>query len=963
MLRVIRQRLGRLPCRPLANRPRSASTSSLAVAREDGGVEVVYGVQSAAGPSRLPFKSTMSKPTESDRFASPVCSTASNTLSSASGKTSQAIRQALQILDVSQLSHSAGMDVLREALGIELPLHTLSRLKLHLILHRLIRSKSRLSGLAARIIHDAIKHGRDSKPQRRRLVAFRTLVALFRDPAEYDYSEGQLQFTSRAPHTTTPTMADHAPALPSYELSCLLNLLEALQSIRNRRPIELYDLIIGRCREERLPDIAAKVYVGMVEEWIVEGRVAEGLEPDEDFYEGGGPPRNADTDRLSIASSKKGWDLRRELRLLYWKTVRTWTLPGEVLSPHDRLDLWHPHNLALGEKLRNFPYPDPQSPPMLVPAPHDRLLSIVLGSLQLDPDIASPTDFAASMRACAMLASTILNRTLPILSQAKVLEILGDTPRHPPIYPEKMTEPPSEDDAWAYQACTHIHLAFQSLFLRPPINHDSVQYIKAAEHAKLAGHPPPSAPAPTTLYMLPPLCYRACMSMIKYGLRKLRRPHILENILLYMKSVSPLTTSLYNILLRGSTLARDNTAADQLEKILFGATNLAKREGRSSKFEKVSVPSARQSDGYGNMPSAIASLVVPSPDKPVSPDLKSLLALIPHLTATSQFDRLVQITYELIPFLAFSKSMTPEELSTSIQRKGVEPGVSGRPRPEALPLHIYACLLVGFEKGRVAALPSRVFSLAQQAETALTKSHLERHPDIPAPPSCRLGIEVFTSMLLIWRNEAELSNARFRQGSQLVEWPKGWALPQGYSRLPWRIGVNLMIIHTYNAARVRWRNGEPLRPDVMFFNAMVKASVKRWDLHSKVLLKGRVKEEVEQVVEDMREHGVPIPPWLDAKLGRSKFPMLVSELNWGKYIINKPMHTRRRIDFAKDWQYLRRLASLQIRGENERPASVDEETEEDFFEEKEEGDLLEEDGAEETRLTEGSFKHSRRYAT
>ena len=74
------------------------------------------------------------------------------------------------------------------------------------------------------------------------------------------------------------------------------------------------------------------------------------------------------------------------------------------------------------------------------------------------------------------------------------------------------------------------------------------------------------------------------------------------------------------------------------------------------------------------------------------------------------------------------------------------------------------------------------------------------------------------------------------------------------------------------------------------------------------------------------------------------------------------MHTRRREDFTKDWRYLRRLASLQIRGENERLARSEQAREEDRIGEKVEDHSIEQ-GREETSVTDGSFEHSRRYAT
>jgi hypothetical protein len=101
--------------------------------------------------------------------------------------------------------------------------------------------------------------------------------------------------------------------------------------------------------------------------------------------------------RPEIAPQLKAW----------WKGVRTWRLPGEVISPHDRLDLWHPQNLSLGEKMRSFPFPLATSPPSAVPEPAERLLEKILATLRLDPAVADPRDFAASMRALAILCLSV----------------------------------------------------------------------------------------------------------------------------------------------------------------------------------------------------------------------------------------------------------------------------------------------------------------------------------------------------------------------------------------------------------------------------------------------------------------------------------------------------------------------------------------------------------------------------
>jgi pentatricopeptide repeat protein len=47
----------------------------------------------------------------------------------------------------------------------------------------------------------------------------------------------------------------------------------------------MYEILIRQCVREGRPDVAAKIFVGLVEEWVTEGRIAEGADV-EDFCEG-----------------------------------------------------------------------------------------------------------------------------------------------------------------------------------------------------------------------------------------------------------------------------------------------------------------------------------------------------------------------------------------------------------------------------------------------------------------------------------------------------------------------------------------------------------------------------------------------------------------------------------------------------------------------------------------------------
>ena len=215
----------------------------------------------------------------------------------------------------------------------------------------------------------------------------------------------------------------------------------------------MYEILIRQCVGEGRPDVAAKIFVGLVEEWVTEGRVAEGADI-EDFCEGGGP-----SEKLEI-------QLVSDQMAAWWKGVRTWAWPGEVLSPHGRLDLWHPKNLSLGEKMKGFPMPVPTSPPTMVPAPDNRLLLDIIDSLRLDPAKSTPMEHTTSMRALAYLANTVLSRTLPISSLRSLFHAMSATVHRPPVYPEGVDpEKIIQSDRWAYESFTQIHLALQSLLI------------------------------------------------------------------------------------------------------------------------------------------------------------------------------------------------------------------------------------------------------------------------------------------------------------------------------------------------------------------------------------------------------------------------------------------------------------------------------------------------------------------
>lgn len=195
----------------------------------------------------------------------------------------------------------------------------------------------------------------------------------------------------------------------------------------------------------------------------------------------------------------------------------------------------------------------------------------------------------------------------------------------------------------------------------------------------------------------------------------------------------------------------------------------------------------------------------------------------------------------------------------------------------------------------------------------MREEHFDRNPDTPIAASTRLMIDHFTTMLLVWDNELRSSEVRRRRNPGNEDWPRGWSVPPQYGDLPRREAAQLMIDHTYDMARDRWLNGEDIRPDTKFFNAMLRACSQRWEFGSQSLLKDRDLRTAEKVVRDIRMFRIDVPPVLEAKCGQRDFPD-VSELGQGnrersarvKYV------SRKMADLAQGNNELRRLADMQL---------------------------------------------------
>jgi len=717
------------------------------------------------------------------------------------------------------------------------PLSTYSRLELHTVIHHLLRSRQPI--LAAAVIAHTASAGVAIRPRRRRIFASRTLEVLFTEIKQAPFareSRSRSKWKRLVEMKTTLTSNKQPVPTSSHALTSesqtLLSLLDSLQDIRQRRPNVMYEILVRQCVREGRPDVAAKIFVGLVEEWVTEGRVAEGADI-EDFCEGGGPSERLEMQLVS--DSMSAW----------WKGVRTWSWPGEVLSPHGRLDLWHPKNLSLGEKMKGFPMPVPTSPPSMVPAPDNGLLLDIIGSLRLDPATSTAMEHTTSMRALAYLANTVLSRTLPISSLRDLFHAMSATVHRPPVYPEGIDpEKIYQSDRWAYESFTQIHLALQSLLSAPPMSASSIKYAQSVERAQ-AGNPgaPPHPPPPQSGYMLPPLTWTSCIVLLRYGMSRLKMPNLAGSLVVYMKQVfgaGHTAPAAHNIMLESATRMRDDPMAQMVARPLFGEDVSEQLSGSASTVE-LAIPTSESPDFTNE------HLTLGHPDSRLHPlaDERSLTTLITHLNATSQYPLLEKLIYKLIPYLSYD-SKTHARLHTS-------PPVG----PETLPLSLYPVLLSGLRKAGKTGLAQRVFSLAKLAENELIESTKARHGPTPDAGFPRLSIDAYTHMIEMYANEVRAS----RPGK---EWVKGWRHKEGDGVHRRDVAAANMAWRTYNDARNRWRNAPNetdyarCAPNLQFFLAITRACEQRWGLKQSGILDRRLLGELQSVSKDMTEFEMPL---------------------------------------------------------------------------------------------------------
>ncbi|TYJ54707.1 hypothetical protein B9479_004647 [Cryptococcus floricola] len=805
-----------------------------------------YGQDYGAGPSRLPYQPP-SPSVSSSRQGPRLFRQKLDSLSTASYGNPEILTGT--ILKSMRLA----------SLKSEEYIASLSTLELHILVHHLIRNKK--GKLATSVVVHALRAA--PRMARRNRVHVKTLKALFADRSIFHLTEAKPK-PKNPKYNLKPTLLEQQPPPPSPRLQSLLDLLDLLQDVRYLRTPEMYDLIIRACCAESQPHIAAKIYVGLVEEWVTEGRVAEGASP-EDFHPGGGPPRE--------------WvEWKQERGARWWTGIRTWKWPGEVLSPHDRLDLWHPRNIALPEKMRNFPVPLATSPPSIVPAPHSGLLNTIVSSLDMNPRLVTPHEFASSMRALAILANTVLSRTLPILALRHLLQAAHRAPFKPDVFPESLLSKP-EDDDWAFTAFTQTHVMLMSLLWRPPMSASNMGMIQAAHEAEQRVLPSPDLPPainsenlPVPLvqdspYKLPPLSWSSSLVLLSYGFRSLRAPDILAALLGYMKAAFKMggrAPDAWNIILGGASRLKQHRVAEEVGGVLFSDLAPPSPEDQMDKREFFS---RRRMAAQGDITKVGGGLnvILPEEKDMPEPNEASVLEFIKHLSSTSQFSRLEALIYQLIPYLASEKA----ELGEGDEEMGLVVGESGRLKSSRLTPRIYTSLLKGLENVGKPGLAQRVYNIALYSERGAFQDLLADDPLLSAPPpEMRLPQEAFTTLMRTYaQREPALAN-----GLSLT----GVKLPRGSSRLPPVVGLGVLALELHGQVRKRWVDEWVVAWEMKgakgkrYFDALIRCCWARFDLSTcfpspKGITKEfapltkQVEREMVGVIKDMERWGLDVP--------------------------------------------------------------------------------------------------------
>lgn len=307
----------------------------------------------------------------------------------------------------------------------------------------------------------------------------------------------------------------------------------------------------------------------------------------------------------------------------------------------------------------------------------------------------------------------------------------------------------------------------------------------------------------------------------------------------------------HNVMLDAATRLRDRPLAQMVTKALFGDL-LAEPQSKA-----LANDAPNKTSNTEILPAPHTSLVIDHSDARLNPEAneRSLTALIIHLSINGRFEELQSLVNDLIPFLSTS----------SVDNRDPETG--DKVKPNDLPLSLYPVIIEGIGKAGKTGLAQRIYNLALQAEAdAMTKymqlSNATRHHSLrPCLP-----IELYTSMLNIWSNES-------RTGRRGRQWVKGWRVPGDSGVIRRETGASEAAWQTYLVAQRRWRQAsrqgrhEQFKPNVAFYRALVRACENRWSLDSTEWRSQGARQELEEVVNEMRAYDIPMPANIARKLG------------------------------------------------------------------------------------------------
>jgi hypothetical protein len=404
--------------------------------------------------------------------------------------------------------------------------------------------------------------------------------------------------------------------------------------------------------------------------------------------------------------------------------------------------------------------------------------------------------------------------------------------------------------------------------------------------------------------------------LVHYAFDKLGSARILSKMIKYMKGAFDMgkgLPTLWNKVYRGASVVMDNKLAQQAEDVLFDKTALAREaHAGSAKAAAISTAAGPGTAVLGPSTRFVndSAMLLPLPKIRPQPDEASLLSLIQHLAATSQFDRLESVAYKIIPFLSHSTSSSPRPATGSI----MEAAASGPSRPTHLSPSMYATLLASLEKGSKTGLAQRIYRLALQAESHWAAEHASQHPNkvVPVPQSLRLPIGVFTSMLLIWDNEIKATDLISGSESQSPPMkrhpPRSWQIPSGKKGMAPSKAAAAMAMEVYEDARSRWQSAAMEGvfgiqiPDERFFDAAIRVLAKRWGLSIPRPLWRTHRDELTKVLLDLEDNGIVVPKKLRGKLAGEAQAMALA-LEPHEYRVYRSK--KRDIEFAAvlaEWQ-------------------------------------------------------------